>query len=307
MMPTASDVTGRLEGRPARTALACAVTLGGLAVLFGPFSVPFAGPAVDGVDKAAHVLLFGVMAFFWRRATGERAGARWAVGAALAALALAVEFLQPLTGRTREMMDWVAGSLGVLLAVALPLGGGARLAAMGVSMAICGAAFVVPSAWALWGESRAWPCLLDGGASWSAHRWLANGLDVARSAGGLRLRANDEAVAWRGVFRRPARQDWDGMGDLELNWTWEGEKDGVVAVRIDPRLHEDREPSYGERFQLETVSRRGENRLVIPAEAWRRAGDGGPLDPSSIAQWGFFLVEADGMEYVSLHDVRFSK
>ena len=304
-MPESSAAPSRVQGRPARTALACAVTLGGLAVLFGPFTVPFAGPGVEGVDKVAHVFLFGAMAWSWRRVAGERRAARWAVGLAIVALALAVEFLQPLTGRTREMMDWVAGSIGAILAVALPIGNFARLAAMGAVMAVCGAAFVVPSVYALWAEGRAWPCLLDGRLLWATQRWLANGMDVSHSAEGLRLCINDEDVQWRGVFRQPARPDWSEMGDLEVRWTWAGAKDGIVAVRIDPRLDEHREAAYAERFQVEVASHRGENRLVIPAEQWRQTGDGRPLDASAIAQWGFFLVEGDGMEYVFLHDIRF--
>ena len=306
-MSEGSSLLSRAWGRPWRTALACAVTLGGLTLLFGPFSVPFAGPGIEGVDKVAHVLLFGAMAWSWRGVAGEGRGARIAVGVAIAALALAVEFLQPLTGRTREMMDCVAGSIGAFIAVAMPTGTFFRLVAMGAVMLVCGGAFVAPSAYALWAEGRAWPRLLDGKTFWATQRWLANGMDVAHTAEGLRLRVNDEEIEWRGVFRQPARQDWSGMGDLEFSWTWAGAKDGIVAVRIDPQLDEHREATYAERFQQEVVSRRGENRLVIPAEAWRRAGDGRPIDPARIAQWGFFLVERDGMEYVLLRDVRFSE
>ena len=39
--------------------LACGVTVGALFVLFYPFPPPVAGKLIEGVDKVAHVILFG--------------------------------------------------------------------------------------------------------------------------------------------------------------------------------------------------------------------------------------------------------
>lgn len=286
--------------------LACVVTAGALAILFYPFPPPIAGKLIDGVDKVAHVILFGAMAWAWRRVAGEGWRRQCAVGVALSGLALAVELIQPLTGRSCEVLDWVAGTTGVIVGTVFPLGAWWKLAGMGLALGLCGGAFLLPSAWAVRAERAAWPWLVDGTRLWAEWRWMKNGMEVSRLDGeGLRLEKTPEEERWPGIFRRPANSDWSRMGDLELRWTWGGDVPGQVGIRIDPELHEHREPSYAERFELDVQSVPGMNRLVIPSEKWRRRGDGTLWETKEVRQWGFFLVDAPGFEYVVLHEVRF--
>lgn len=286
--------------------LACAVTGGALFVLFYPFPPPIAGKLIEGVDKVAHVILFGAMAWAWRRAVGEGRQKQVAVGVALVGLALAVELIQPLTGRSCEVLDWVAGTIGVIVGTVLPMGGWWRLVGMGLALGLCGGAFLMPSVWNVRAERAAWPWLMDGTMRWAEERWLKNGVEVKRVEGeGIRLTKTEEEERWPGIFRRPANVDWSEMGDLEFRWTWGGDEPGLVGIRIDPESHENREPTYAERFEMDVRAEPGMNRLVIPAEKWRRRGDGTVWDAKEVRQWGFFLVDAPEFEYVVLHGVRF--
>lgn len=289
----------------AKVWFACVVTAGALGVLLYPFSQPIAGKLIEGTDKVAHIILFGAMAWAWRRVVGDGGRKQWGLGLVLSGLALAIELIQPLTGRSREVMDWVAGTVGVIVGCAFPLGSWGKLVGMGMMLGVCGGVFLVPSVLDVRAERAAWPRLLDGMRSWAQRRWMENGMEVERvEGGGIRL-TKEEEERWPGIFRRPANADWSRMGDLELRWTWGGDKSGMVGIRIDPDLHEHREPSYAERFQMEVLSVPGQNRLVIPAEKWRMRGDGASMAVNEIRQWGFFLVDAPGFEYVVLHDVRF--
>ena len=141
---------------------------------------------------------------------------------------------------------------------------------------------------------------------WAEERWLKNGMEVKRVEGeGIRLTKTEEEERWPGIFRRPANADWSERGNLEFRWTWGGDEPGVVGIRIDPESHEKREPTYAERFEMDVRAEPGMNRLVIPAEKWRRRGDGTVWDAEEVRQWGFFLVDAPEFEYVVLHGVRF--
>lgn len=102
------------------SALTCLATLG-LACIIGVLTLlPSADlPRVGGGDKLHHLLAFGALAFptaFLRP--------RWIVGMVLALVAYgaAIELIQPLVGRSREMDDFVADCLGILLGTGIGFG-----------------------------------------------------------------------------------------------------------------------------------------------------------------------------------------
>lgn len=287
-------------------AFATLVTLGTLGLLLYPFPPPISGQLIDGVDKVAHLMLFGAMAWSWRRVLGESHRRRLLLGASLSGLALVVELIQPLTGRSCDALDWVAGTLGVIVGVTFPVESRGQLVGMGIVLGLCGGVFLVPPFLAVRAERAAWPQLVDDTGWWAAERWLENGMEVDLVEGeGIRLTSTEDDVPWRGVFRHPACADWSKAGDLEVRWFWGGDKPGIVGIRIDPEIHEHREPTYAERFQLEVQTTPGENWVGVPAAAWRLRGDGTGWETSEVRQWGFFLVDAPDFEYVLLHKVRF--
>ena len=288
-----------------RLALAWGITLVGLFLLFFPFPPSEGGVlGLEETDKAVHVVLFGAMAWGWRRVWGNGAKARLGVCLGIVALALAVEFIQPVTGRSQDLRDWGAGVLGAAVACAIPLGTVLRLVGLGMALAVCGGAYVAPSACALVEEWRAWPSLCDAKCSWSARRWMLNGIEFG-PAGTVQLVSAAARSEWPGLFRIPAKHDWSEAGDLRVRWTWGGASKAIVALRIDADWEGEGEPAYGDRFQMELESWPGTNEVTIPRKEWTRTGGGGHLDDTKIRQWGFFLVNAPEFDYFSVDEARF--
>lgn len=87
-------------------------------VFFASGRSAVASPDVIGIDKVAHFSVFGLLGTLVARALPKR---RWWWGAVLAATyGLADEFRQSFTpGRSVEVADWLADTVGASLAVAL--------------------------------------------------------------------------------------------------------------------------------------------------------------------------------------------
>ena len=78
-------------------------------------------PSPEGVplfDKAGHFAILAALALLGAHAYRERP--RWTVVAGLILYAAAIEIVQPLTGRSADPWDVVAGAVGALAAFALP-------------------------------------------------------------------------------------------------------------------------------------------------------------------------------------------
>lgn len=278
-------------------ALAWAATGGALFLLFWPF--PSSGRGVEGWDKSVHVLLFAALGWAWGRCFGSGWRARWGVALALAAGTVAVELVQPLTGRSCDWRDAAAGCLGAVWVACCGAGGWRR------GTATAAGALVLAGCWCLGGwldwraEKAAWPVLADGGAAWSVASWKCNGTTVEAVEGGIRVAAVEgEDRRWPGIFRQPLEKDWRGRGTWRVEVYWPEAEPVAAGVRLDDRRVQ--HPKYGERFQREVVLTNGENLIEIPAEEWGKTGNGGELDAEHIALWGVFLVKPERFSYFLL-------
>jgi VanZ family protein len=85
--------------------------------------------ASTNTDKVVHLAIYGLLAFLFAELIERLAGASrstsaawWQSGLAVVFVALqgaADELTQPLTGRTCDLLDWVADVIGAIVAVAL--------------------------------------------------------------------------------------------------------------------------------------------------------------------------------------------
>lgn len=287
----------RRGGRRRDWALAWAATGGALFLLFWPFSSQ--GRGVEGWDKSVHVLLFAVLGWAWTRCFVAGWRARWGVALALAAGTVAVELVQPLTGRSCDWLDAAAGSLGAGWVAFCGAGGRWRSVAAGAG------ALALAGLWSLGGwldwraEKAAWPVLADGEAAWGLASWKRNGTEVSAGEGGIRVAAVEGVDRrWPGIFRQPLETDWRGRGTWRVAVYWPEEEPVAAGVRLDDERK--KRPKYGERFQREVTLTNGENLIEIPAEEWGRTGNGGELDAEHIARWGVFLVKPKTFSYFLL-------
>jgi VanZ family protein len=70
-------------------------------------------------DKTQHAVTFGVLMLVF--ALGYRRARLWAAAFALSGFGALIEFLQPYFGRDRDYRDWIADTIGILIALAIVL------------------------------------------------------------------------------------------------------------------------------------------------------------------------------------------
>jgi VanZ family protein len=83
-----------------------------------------AGPDVDNIDKVAHFGVFGLLGTLLCRVRPTWRGAGWALLAASAFGATDEWHQASVPGRTPDLGDWIADTLGAALAVSLYVGWG---------------------------------------------------------------------------------------------------------------------------------------------------------------------------------------
>ena len=85
-----------------------------VAILFGSFMPQPALPAGEGSDKVLHLLAYGALSFLALLGRNTLLGAGLVI-LAVSGFGLAIEYLQPFTGRDWDPGDIVANTAGVLL------------------------------------------------------------------------------------------------------------------------------------------------------------------------------------------------
>ena len=299
-----SDVGIAPIGRSGRGRGLWTAALGSAAVLLlllFPSRAPSAGLLVQAAGRSVHVLLWWGVAWLW----GRNLPVRLRSGPLCAVLALgsaAVEWIQPVAGRSAEWMDWLYGAGGAAC-LCVPWRRGVRW--MGVAL-LCSA----PLAWelALQGiERSSFPVLAEPGAYWSRRGWTLNGVRLARSSPeafrieGQAMEGDREPVAYPGVFRSPAVADWRGMRSWRTAVYWPGPDSVLFAVRVDDLPGN---PPFAERFQREFSATAGWNAVEISVEELGRASGGRPMELGGIRSWGVFLVSNVHFDYFLMGEVR---
>lgn len=72
---------------------------------------------VPASDKTQHALTFGALTLLAAAAYPHRA--IWLEAAALSGFGAFIEFIQPYFGRDRDVRDWIADTIGIIVALAL--------------------------------------------------------------------------------------------------------------------------------------------------------------------------------------------
>lgn len=91
----------------------------GATIVFASSRSGVEGPEIEGIDKVAHFFLFGLLASLVVR-NGFLPGYGWLAVVCVSAFGITDEWHQNFTpGRSVEVADWIADTLGALVAVTL--------------------------------------------------------------------------------------------------------------------------------------------------------------------------------------------
>lgn len=237
--------------------------------LFVPVPGRFLSPWVGCLEDLVHVPLFGLLAWLiWRVAN---VSALTASGLALG-LAIIVEPIQSLVGRSASLGDVVRGACGIAIflswraAASLPTQGARTLVRL-TSVALA-AGLPIAEAWPTLSDAaaawRAFPVLADFSSSWQSNRWVADGCSITcqeirpgRGVGVLQCGTNGSSTPALVLF--PILRDWSRFRALHIDFTVEGDPLPItLSVRdgrhVDPPLR---------RFDLGNTYPRGRQVMTI--------------------------------------------
>ena len=230
------------------------------------------------------------------------------VGAVLAL----VEVVQPFTGRTRSIQDWVTGLLGAggALLVAATWARGAVLRTLGL---VLGGVLVVYGAlpagrivYDVWRQHRAAPMIASFEDDLEMTRWYFRYATGSRAgehvtAGLYSLRVDVEPAQYPGATMAAPLADWRGYRALAFDLhVGEGPPlDFVVTVS-----DETHSGDYFDRFNQEMQLGPGDYRIDIQLAEVEAEPRGRAMDMSRIAGFQVFVVRPDGPRTYYLDAVR---
>ena len=287
------------------------VVVGLLAALFFPASAPAVGRVPKAVEDLAHFpvfLLLGLLLGRWRRG-GLVGGVVW-----IALFAVAVELIQPWTGRETDARDALVSTLGgvsgLLLAGVARAEGRIRL---GGALAVLIAFACIaggPLALILRDQQmarRAFPVLASFERTVELDRWVFRGavasmVPAGASHGRRALRVEFEpGTAYPGLFMTEVIPDWSGFSRICFDLWWSPQTPRDIWIRADDRREE---PAYVDRGQLTFTVTSGWNQVCVALEALWLTPSGRRMDAAKITRWGLFLEAAEGGEVLELDHVR---
>lgn len=254
----------------------------------------------------AHFPLFAGLAalllFLWpRRHQSALLKASRVAGAALA-LALLVEVVQPLAGRSATVTDWLLGAAGSLAAVAVYLAlrsvswQGRRRLFLAAGLLLLAATTPVllilmdrVSAW------RAFPLLDSFERPVESSRWRPDGCELERveehathGRYALRLAVAEHAGRISGAYLNDGSMDWRGYRQLTLDVFLESDAARTLQLLLDDRLGAPR----WERAVMTVELKPGPNRVALDVNALAFALNGRPLDLDHIVSIGLYVKSA---------------
>lgn len=94
----------------------------GVIIYLSIFIPPATQPSESQIDKFKHFIAYGTLMFWF--AQGFRDKPRLIIAGALIAMGIAIEFIQPMTGREFSGLDMLANTGGVLIALFIASKGG---------------------------------------------------------------------------------------------------------------------------------------------------------------------------------------
>ena len=299
-----STVDSRSWGTPEIVAIGALVGL-----LFMPLPGKFAAPWVGALQDLAHVPLFFVVAWLLRRFTGSAgAAAVLALG-----LAIVVEPLQSLVGRSSTLDDVVRGALGVAAFVGWHLASGISASLPRIFVRV--AAIAASAAWPL---AIAWPTVVDALAAWrefpvlaefssprETRRWVAEGcrLTFGRDDAGAGVGVMDcrpTGGASSSIFLFPVLRDWSRFGSLRIELTVDGEPMPItVSVRDGRRV-----APLRRRFDQRAVYQAGRHVVRIDLGEVSRGSEAvAPIDVSRVQSFHVIVEPGDQPRVLTIHRV----
>jgi hypothetical protein len=290
-------------------AATAAVMLALAATLFMPLPGWRRAPWIGCFEDLVHVPMFAAFAWLLRRLTGR--GPLTAAALALA-LAVVVEPLQGLVGRSSTFDDVVRGACGIAMylgwsfAAEMPSRG--RRWATRVAATLIGfspLAPMWPTLWDAWQSWRQFPVLADFSSEWQTRRWWTRdgALDCRRDASGQGvgvLTAAPEPDRAPTMVLFPTMHDWSPYRRLHVEFTVEGEPLPIIiavrdGVRVQPPLV---------RFDLVDEYDAGRHDATMDLGALARGGGNvAPLDVSSVQSFHIVLETGGEPRVLRLHKI----
>lgn len=285
-----------------RRLLAVSLILLGLCLLLLPGVERPHDRLADYLHDLLHAVLFAAIALLMAAIAPRRRGRLASAAAIVVAclvLASAMELLQPLLGRDRQLGDVLLGGAGSLIAVCwLEAGRRASRPATRVFLALAGTLIllaVLLPAWLIVGDRQDaredFPVLASFESPAELGRWSANRCTVSRAArhathGSFSLALEVvEDGGYPGVFLVDMPRDWRRFRQLCADLFLEREGPEDVWFRIDDRAN----PAYPDRFQQVFRLLPGSNRVCLLRKDFGVASGGRPLDLANVTACGIFF------------------
>lgn len=253
----------------------------------------------------AHFPLFAALAaillYLWPRRHTALIKAGVVAGLALL-VALLVEIIQPLAGRTAALSDWLIGAAGSFSAVAIYMGlktaslRARRWLIMAAALLLVAAS--TPIAIMLldrWSAHRAFPLIDSFERFAESSRWRTDGCvleqveeHATHGRYALRLSVPQQPDRYPGAYLSDGGMDWRGYRQLTLDAFLEGESARSLIIQVEDASRSSRQ----DRAQVVVELKPGANRVALDVPSFAITPLGRKLDMAHIAGVGLFLEGA---------------
>jgi|GEM_PF-1640114 len=220
------------------------------------------------------------------------------LGCILLIAAFTLEYVQTLFGRSADSMDVIAGSLGILSAMAWR----SRLLSLPWFIIVCLASFV-PSMLILADRLHArqsFPVLADFSSPLEMGRWKTRSVTMNREQWDGASVAHIEVQAsstYGGLFMIDFPRDWSRISALRLRLYLEGEEPLPGWIRIDDHGEN---PAYDDRYQESITLAPGWNEIHISRTQFAETSGGRVMNLSHVQTWGLFFHKSHAGRVVKL-------
>jgi VanZ family protein len=273
-----------------------------LSLFFVPGWGSHGGRLTSYMHDLAHFPLFATIAAgllaLWSKHRHATITCAWVAATALA-MALLIEYFQPLVGRTTALGDVLLGVAGAFAAVTIYLAvqsSTIRKKRIFLGLALLAAvACLVPQQilsadWYI--SKRAFPMLDSFERPVELGRWTSEGCTLEQSRAhvthgryALKMTVSDSMSAYPSIFLADGPMDWRGYGRLAVDVYLDGDQGRTVCIRADDTVN----PPYEDRAQMAVDLKPGMNTIWVNLQTFARMPGGRYLDLGRVQTVGLFL------------------